>query len=156
MALTMRDMISGSYSVISSRFSGIANSRLPPASRARLARDGARERFLGNRAGEDWKKVDDILAGVHAAIAARTVALVRRVGANAEVTFTGGVSRNVGMRRAIITWTIVFAGLALVAIGVVVYGAKTSSTVAIGPRLPGIASTSCICGKSTFQGCGGT
>ncbi|MGQ0682722.1 isoleucine--tRNA ligase [Bradyrhizobium sp.] len=24
-------------------------------------RDGARERFLGNRAGEDWKKVDDIL-----------------------------------------------------------------------------------------------
>ncbi|MBI2323823.1 MAG: hypothetical protein HYU87_02515, partial [Chloroflexi bacterium] len=47
------------------------------------------------------KKVDDILAGVHAAIANRTVALVRRVGANSEVTFTGGVSRNVGMRRAI-------------------------------------------------------
>jgi (R)-2-hydroxyacyl-CoA dehydratese activating ATPase len=47
------------------------------------------------------KKVDDILSGVHAAIAARTVALVRRVGANSEVTFTGGVSRNVGMRRAI-------------------------------------------------------
>ena len=47
------------------------------------------------------KKVDDILAGVHAAIANRTIALVRRVGANAEVTFTGGVSRNVGMRRAI-------------------------------------------------------
>ncbi len=47
------------------------------------------------------KKVDDILAGVHAAIANRTIALVRRVGANAEVTFTGGVSRNIGMRRAI-------------------------------------------------------
>ncbi len=47
------------------------------------------------------KKVPDILAGVHAAIAARTVALVRRVGANLEVTMTGGVSRNVGMRRAI-------------------------------------------------------
>lgn len=47
------------------------------------------------------KKVDDILAGVHAAIANRTIALVRRVGANSEVTFTGGVSRNVGMRRAI-------------------------------------------------------
>ncbi len=47
------------------------------------------------------KKVDDILAGVHAAIANRTIALVRRVGANAEVTFTGGVSRNVGMRQAI-------------------------------------------------------
>ena len=47
------------------------------------------------------KKVPDILAGVHASIAARTVALVRRVGANAEVTMTGGVSRNIGMRRAI-------------------------------------------------------
>ncbi len=47
------------------------------------------------------KKVDDILAGVHAAIANRTVALVRRVGTNSEVTFTGGVSRNAGMRKAI-------------------------------------------------------
>ena len=47
------------------------------------------------------KKVPDILAGVHAAIAARTVALVRRVGTNAEVTFTGGVSKNLGMQRAI-------------------------------------------------------
>ena len=47
------------------------------------------------------KKVDDILAGVHAAIANRTVALVRRVGTNSEVTFTGGVSRNAGMRRAL-------------------------------------------------------
>jgi predicted CoA-substrate-specific enzyme activase len=47
------------------------------------------------------KKVDDILAGVHAAIANRTVALVRRVGMDPEVTFTGGVSRNIGMRRAI-------------------------------------------------------
>ena len=47
------------------------------------------------------KKVPDILAGVHASIAARTVALVRRVGTNAEVTFTGGVSRNIGMRRAL-------------------------------------------------------
>ena len=43
------------------------------------------------------KKVDDILDGVHGAIAARTVALVRRVGAESEITMTGGVSRNVGM-----------------------------------------------------------
>ncbi len=45
------------------------------------------------------KRVDDILAGVHGAIANRTVALARRVGAEAEVTFTGGVARNVGMVR---------------------------------------------------------
>ena len=43
----------------------------------------------------------DILAGVHSAIAARTVALVRRVGIEAEVAFTGGVSRNIGMVRAL-------------------------------------------------------
>jgi len=47
------------------------------------------------------KKVEDILAGVHGAIAARTVALVRRVGAEAEVTFTGGVSRNIGIIKAV-------------------------------------------------------
>lgn len=47
------------------------------------------------------KKVEDILAGVHGAIAARTIALVRRVGIEPEVTFTGGVSRNIGMVRAL-------------------------------------------------------
>ena len=47
------------------------------------------------------KKVEDILGGVHSAIAARTVALVRRVGIEPEVTFTGGVSRNIGMVRAL-------------------------------------------------------
>jgi len=47
------------------------------------------------------KKVPDILGGIHSAIAARTVALVRRVGIEPEVTFTGGVSRNVGMVRAL-------------------------------------------------------
>ncbi len=47
------------------------------------------------------KKVEDILAGVHSAIAARTVALMRRVGVEPEVTFTGGVSRNVGIVHAL-------------------------------------------------------
>ena len=47
------------------------------------------------------KKVEDILGGVHSAIAARTIALVRRVGLEPEITFTGGVSRNVGMVRAL-------------------------------------------------------
>lgn len=47
------------------------------------------------------KKIEDILSGVHSAIAARTVSLVRRVGIEPEVTFTGGVSRNLGMVRAL-------------------------------------------------------
>ena len=47
------------------------------------------------------KKMPDILGGVHSAIAARTVALVRRVGIEPEVTFTGGVSRNLGMVKAL-------------------------------------------------------
>ncbi|MBI2818809.1 MAG: 2-hydroxyglutaryl-CoA dehydratase [Acidobacteria bacterium] len=49
----------------------------------------------------EGKSVEDILGGVHSAIAARTIALVRRVGIEPEVTFTGGVSRNVGMVRAL-------------------------------------------------------
>ncbi|MBL8988578.1 MAG: acyl-CoA dehydratase activase [Gemmatimonadales bacterium] len=47
------------------------------------------------------KKIDDILRGVHVSIASRSVALLRRVGIEDEVTFTGGVSRNLGMVRAI-------------------------------------------------------
>lgn len=47
------------------------------------------------------KKVEDILGGIHSAIAARTISLVRRVGIEPEVTFTGGVSKNIGMVRAL-------------------------------------------------------
>lgn len=47
------------------------------------------------------QKVEDILAGVHQAIASRTVGLSRRVGLEEEVTFTGGVARNIGMVRAL-------------------------------------------------------
>jgi len=47
------------------------------------------------------QKVEDILAGVHLAIATRTIGLVRRVGMERDVTFTGGVARNIGMVRAL-------------------------------------------------------
>jgi predicted CoA-substrate-specific enzyme activase len=47
------------------------------------------------------KTVEDILGGVHKAIATRTMSLVRRVGVEEEITFTGGVSRNTGMVRAL-------------------------------------------------------
>jgi predicted CoA-substrate-specific enzyme activase len=46
-------------------------------------------------------QVEDVLAGVHSAIAGRSVALLRRVGLEEEVTFTGGVARNSGMVRAL-------------------------------------------------------
>jgi predicted CoA-substrate-specific enzyme activase len=47
------------------------------------------------------KKIDDILMGVHQSIAARTIGLMRRVGISEEVTFTGGVAKNVGMIHAL-------------------------------------------------------
>ena len=43
----------------------------------------------------------DVLRGVHLAIAGRSVALMRRVGLDPEITFTGGVSRNVGICAAL-------------------------------------------------------
>lgn len=43
------------------------------------------------------KRVEDILLGVHRSIASRSIALLRRVGVEEEVAFTGGVTRNVGM-----------------------------------------------------------
>ncbi len=47
------------------------------------------------------KKVEDILWGVHQSISSRSVSLLRRVGIEDEVTFTGGVTRNVAMIRAL-------------------------------------------------------
>jgi (R)-2-hydroxyacyl-CoA dehydratese activating ATPase len=47
------------------------------------------------------KKIEDILLGVHQSIAARSIGLLRRVGIEEEVTFTGGVARNIGMVAAL-------------------------------------------------------
>jgi len=43
------------------------------------------------------RHVEDVVAGVHRAIASRSVSLLRRVGIEPEVTFTGGVSNNEAM-----------------------------------------------------------
>ncbi len=47
------------------------------------------------------KRPEDILSGVHLAIAKRTVSLARRVALEPEITMTGGVARNLGMIRAL-------------------------------------------------------
>jgi len=47
------------------------------------------------------KTVEDILWGVHQSIASRSLGLLRRVGIEDQVTFTGGVARNVGMIKAL-------------------------------------------------------
>jgi predicted CoA-substrate-specific enzyme activase len=43
------------------------------------------------------KKIEDILMGMHQSIATRSVGLLRRVGIDREVTFSGGVARNRAM-----------------------------------------------------------
>jgi (R)-2-hydroxyacyl-CoA dehydratese activating ATPase len=47
------------------------------------------------------KRGEDILGGVHLAIAKRTLSLARRVPIEPKITMTGGVTRNVGMVRAL-------------------------------------------------------
>ncbi|MEJ2262847.1 MAG: acyl-CoA dehydratase activase [Anaerolineales bacterium] len=47
------------------------------------------------------KKIEDILWGVHQSIASRSVGLLRRVGIDEEMTFSGGVAKNVGMIKAL-------------------------------------------------------
>jgi predicted CoA-substrate-specific enzyme activase len=47
------------------------------------------------------KKIEDILLGVHQSIAGRSTGLLRRVGIEEEITFTGGVARNVAMIEAL-------------------------------------------------------
>ena len=43
------------------------------------------------------KKIEDILLGVHQSIAGRSTGLAWRVGIEPEVTFTGGVAKNIAM-----------------------------------------------------------
>ena len=47
------------------------------------------------------KKIEDILFGVHQSITSRAMGLMRRVGIEREVAFTGGVTRNIGMVKAL-------------------------------------------------------
>jgi predicted CoA-substrate-specific enzyme activase len=47
------------------------------------------------------KKIEDILMGIHHGIAHRSLSLLRRVGVEPEVTFTGGVARNPAMVKLI-------------------------------------------------------
>ena len=47
------------------------------------------------------KKIEDILWGVHLSIASRSVGLLRRVGIEEELTFTGGVTKNPGVIKAL-------------------------------------------------------
>jgi len=47
------------------------------------------------------KRIEDILLGVHQSIAARSTGLLRRVGVEQQVTFTGGVARNTAMIDAL-------------------------------------------------------
>jgi predicted CoA-substrate-specific enzyme activase len=47
------------------------------------------------------KKIEDILWAVHQSIAVRSAGLMRRVGLVDEITFTGGVTRNVAMIKAL-------------------------------------------------------
>jgi len=47
------------------------------------------------------KKVEDILNGVHISISARAIGLLKRVGIRDEITFSGGVAKNIGMTGAL-------------------------------------------------------
>jgi len=49
------------------------------------------------------KSAEDIMGGVHLAIAKRTLSLARRLTIEPEITMTGGVARNIGMVQALET-----------------------------------------------------
>ena len=43
------------------------------------------------------RKIEDILLGIHRSMVTRSIGLMRRVGIDPDVTFTGGVTRNAGI-----------------------------------------------------------
>jgi activator of 2-hydroxyglutaryl-CoA dehydratase len=53
-----------------------------------------------SRIAEGWA-TDDIVAGLHVAIANRISAMLKRVGVQEQATMSGGVAKNMGVVRAI-------------------------------------------------------
>lgn len=49
----------------------------------------------------DGRSREDLIAGVHKAIASRVAAMVRRLKINPQVVFTGGVAKNIGVKKAL-------------------------------------------------------
>ncbi|NVM04673.1 MAG: hypothetical protein HWN67_20280 [Candidatus Helarchaeota archaeon] len=49
----------------------------------------------------EGKRVVDIVAGLHQSIASRTMALINRVGLEPDLTITGGVAKNIGVKKAL-------------------------------------------------------
>ncbi|MHA1385750.1 MAG: acyl-CoA dehydratase activase [Candidatus Helarchaeota archaeon] len=49
----------------------------------------------------EGKSVVDIVAGIHHSVASRIMALVNRVGLEPDLTMTGGVAKNIGVRMAL-------------------------------------------------------
>ncbi len=75
------------------------------------------------------KDPKDVLAGLHTSIASRSFSLMQRVGISPEVTFTGGVSRNEGMVRALerrlgLTVNVSPLSQYLGAVGAAIFGAE--------------------------------
>ena len=78
----------------------------------------------------------DILAGVHASVIGRVKGLFKRIGIEKEVLFTGGVSNNIGMRKALedmLGFKVAVPALDSVyagALGAAIYAAKRAETEA--------------------------
>lgn len=51
----------------------------------------------------EGKKREDLIAGVHGAIAKRVLAMAKKINIREKVVFTGGVAKNVGVRKALET-----------------------------------------------------
>ena len=49
----------------------------------------------------DGVAIEDIVAGIHQAIASRTVGMLRRLKIEPDVAFTGGVAKNIGVVKAV-------------------------------------------------------
>jgi len=49
----------------------------------------------------EGKNVIDIVAGIHQSIASRIISLINRVGLEQDLTMTGGVAKNIGVRKAL-------------------------------------------------------
>ena len=49
----------------------------------------------------EGKRVVDIVAGIHISIASRIMSLVNRIGLEPDLTMTGGVAKNIGVRKAL-------------------------------------------------------
>jgi predicted CoA-substrate-specific enzyme activase len=93
------EMVASSLSLQLDELGGVALESTNPSQISSQCIVFAESEIISLKARGDLR--EDVAAGVHGAVARRVCNLLNRVGIESDIVFTGGVAKNVGMRRSL-------------------------------------------------------